>query len=629
MISTSEQAFIEKLNRLIDDNLGNPAFSIDAICQRLGVSRSQLHRTVKEQTALSTSLHIRKRRMLKAKALLLGTDLRISEIGDAVGVANPQNFSTYFTEEFGLSPTEFRKSRDALADAFPKAIPTPPAEPPWGRAAFWSRQRRLGAGAAAALLLAAGVVVFGWIHRQPESRTAAPTGNSIAVLPFANLGPADTNPVCEVVMGELHSSVSLVKNLKVIARSSSDRYRNTGKTTWQIGDELQVANVLKGSILKTGDQIQIKVEIVGTQDDIRTWAKTYRAPYGDVFELTDQIVQDVAGQLKLAVGVPASEKLALARTQNLEAYNLLLQGRQLLVSRLEPDLLTSLGRLDQALVLDSTFAEAYALKAIAYHLLLGSKKWDSPALHRLTEANALKAIQFDPTNSTAYAVLGSMYYATYQWQASGNAFRIALQYNPNDAQVHHWFGLLMRTTGHLDEAVRYSAQAIALDPLHPIFMGGYVSNCCVAGRFDLAREGIEKGRGLFDKSFSFQGALAYYWMCRADYGRAVAAFRQAQVENPDDKGQTPILMYCEAKRGNRPEALRFLRELTATTPRSDYERAVVYAGLAQADSSLHFLKKAADGGYLYRDTKAMPVFRPYHAHPVFKAVMRQFKLPEE
>ena len=105
MVPFSDHVVVEKLNRLIDDNLNQPAFSIDTICLALGISRSQLHRAIKEQTHLSTSLYIRKRRLLKARDLLLTTNRRISEICDAVGFANAQNFSTYFTEAFGVSPT--------------------------------------------------------------------------------------------------------------------------------------------------------------------------------------------------------------------------------------------------------------------------------------------------------------------------------------------------------------------------------------------------------------------------------------------------------------------------------------------------------------------------------------------
>ncbi|GAB3985246.1 hypothetical protein GCM10028807_00070 [Spirosoma daeguense] len=640
---TADKVLIEKLNQLIDDHLDESSFTVETICEKLGVSRSHLHRTLKAQTDLSISLYIRKRRLRRASHLLTTTDLRISEIGDLVGFTNPQNFSTYFIDEFKISPSEFRKQLSqptSKIEVFSPTLPLPDVAPlpnvvddsvsVNSSTPILKRKRNvvIYGSLVAMLLVIIAVGWYVWSYKSVSERSTQSASQSLVILPFLNLGDTNSNPACEGIMDDVHTSISTIKNLKVIARSSSDKYKDAKKTIWQIGDELQADNVLKGSVLKTRDQIQVKLDLISTKNDIRLWTKKYNTAYKDIFNLTDQIVRDVVQQLKVPSATSASEKLAFARTKNLDAYNLLLQGKQLQVSRMDEDLTKSISRLDQALALDSSFAELYAQKAVAYHLLMGSTKIDAQTSNRMTEENALKAIRLDPTNSTAYAVLGSLYYSTYQWQASENAFRIALQNNPNDAQAYHWYGLLMRTTGRLQEAIHYSSQAVSLDPLHPIFMAVYIINCSLAGQFDLAREGIEKGLGLFDKSFSFQSALAYYWMCQANYGKAVAAYRQAQIENPDDKGQTPILLYCEAKNGNRPKAIQFLQELKAPTARSHYERAVVFAGLNQADSSMYYLKKAADGGYLYRDTKVMPPFKPYHSHPLFKAVMRQFKLPE-
>ncbi len=631
---SADRLVIEKLNRLIDDNLNNPAFSVDTICQMLGVSRSQLHRIVKEQTQLSTSLYIRKYRLGKAAGLLLGTDLRISEISDLVGIQNPQNFSTYFIDEYKVSPTEYRKQYQKAVQPAGSPPPSQSANPAIGTEALLpllpataKKKQWRPVLLAASLLLLTGLGLYGWFNRRPVSRPDT-SERSVAMLPFIRLGMANDDPTSEAIMNEIHTSLLGFRNLKVISRSSSEKYRDSQKSTWQIGDELQVATILRGSVLKTADQLQVKVEIIDAKEDIRLWAHTYQATYKNLFTLTEQIVRDVIRELKLTTIPSASEKLAHVRTHNLTAYNLFVQGKQLLVSRLEPDLTEARNRFDQALRLDSTFAEAYAQKAIACHLLIGSAKTDNATLNRLTEENALKAIQLDPANSAAYSVLGSLYYSTYQWQASANAYRIALQYNPNDAQTCHWFRLLMRTTGQLDEAVRYSSRAIALDPLHPVMMSAYISNCALSGRFDSARAGIEAGRGLFDKSFAFQLGVAYYWLAREEYTRAAASFRQMLVLNPDDRGQIPLLLYCGARSGDRQEAIQFLRGLTTATPRSDYERAVVYAGLNQTDSSLYYLNKAAGGGYFYRDTKVMPPFRQYHTQPAFKAVLRRFNLPE-
>ena len=297
-----------------------------------------------------------------------------------------------------------------------------------------------------------------------------------------------------------------------------------------------------------------------------------------------------------------------------------------MLSRNTAELQESLVRLNYALALDSTFAEAWAFKAATTQLLPGAGKVESKKRDSLTEQYALHAIRLDPTNSTAYGVLGILYHATHQWQAGENAFRIALQHNPNDAQINYWYSILLRSMGRVKEAAEYSTRAVALDPLYPIILAGHILNCVYADRMDLAEKSIENGRGLFDNSFAYHMARGYYEMSRTEYTRAAAEFNRSQVLNPDDKGNTPLILYCEAKGGNRRKATTFLQDLTSTTPWDNYQRAVVYAGLNEGDSSLHYLKKAADEGYYFRDTKVTPVFQPYRKTLAFRAVLRRYNL---
>ncbi|WP_373513804.1 helix-turn-helix domain-containing protein [Persicitalea sp.] len=616
MIS-AEHTLLEKLDDLIDENLDDSSFSINGICETLGVSRSHLHRAVRDQTQNSTSRYIRQRRLLRAKELLMGTDLRISEICDAVGITNPQNFSTYFTEEFQVSPTQFRKYHTE-----PENLVAPPSVGPAARPA----RRRPYAVLAAIALLLIGAGCYQWFKQTSEA--VAPEASSLAVLPFTNLGNTDSNPACESIMDDIYTSAALIDNLNVIARSSSDRFKGTGKGILQIGEELRVAHVLKGSFLRTDDQVQIKIDLVSTQKDGRSWTKNYHAAYKDIFQLTEQIVTDIARQLERTRGASAAEKLQLARTQNIEAYNAFLQGRQLMNTRTNADLLASIARFERAIALDSTFAEAYAYQAAAHLLLLGPNDAEAQKQRRLTEQTALNAIRLDPTNSTAYAVLGALYHTTQQWQASETAFRIALQHNPNDAQANYWYSLLLRSVGRVDEAVTYSTRAVTLDPLYPVILAGHILNCTYAGQFGLAKENIESGRVLFNNSFAYHMVKAYYSMNQADYAQAVAAFERGMELNPDDKGQIPLLMYCEAKRGNRQKADAFIQGLVGASPWENYQRAVVYAGLSKADSSLYYLKKAADGGYYFRDTKVIQVFEPYHSSLTFRAVLRRYNLAD-
>ena len=108
-MKASETVLLDKFNAIIERNFHNSDFGIDEICLELGTSRSNLYRYIKEKTQLSTSLYIRQRKLIKAKELLETTEMRTAEICYLLGIDSPQNFSKYFAQEFGLTPTAYRK----------------------------------------------------------------------------------------------------------------------------------------------------------------------------------------------------------------------------------------------------------------------------------------------------------------------------------------------------------------------------------------------------------------------------------------------------------------------------------------------------------------------------------------
>ncbi|GAA4398724.1 hypothetical protein GCM10023187_09610 [Nibrella viscosa] len=642
----SEDDFIPKLKSLIEANIDDSTFSVDTICAELGISRSQLHRIVKEQSNVSITLYVRKVRLEKAKYLLANTALRISEVADRVGINHPQNFSKYFITEFAISPTEYRRLHQALpAEAkfpVPQANPEPPVSLPpplttdqaplilpGKRTAIFPKNINRWTLYGVLLL---GILLILSIYLRtyilPATRPVDSIQNSLAVLPLINIGPPNTNPVCEGLMDDIHTGVSLIPHLRVTARSSSDQYRSTQKSIWQISEDLQVANILRGKMLKIGEQIQMKIELINAKENRPIWTKIYTVAYRDMFQLTEQVTQDVARELGLENNRIAPEKLTLARTRNIVAYNNFLQGRQLVITRNKDKVLEGMAKIDQALALDSTFAEAQAFKGLAYSLLANSNYIANPAkAYELAQQHALKAIHFSPTNSTAYGVLGTIYADTYQWKAAEASFLIALQHNPNDAQINYWYSLLLRSTGRLDEAIRYSTKAVALDPLYPVILTGHAVNYVYANRYDLAQASLNSGRALFGDLFIFHVGHGYFYLAKENYQAASTSFSHGLTLNPQYTVIIPTLMYCEAKRGNRAKAVAYLRTLTAKTPRTYYDKAVVFAGLSQKDSCLYYLKTAADRGYIYKDMKVVPLFRDYRTEPVFQAILRQYRLP--
>ncbi len=634
---STNQEFLDKLNQLIEENLDDSSLTVSRIQRELGVSRTQLHRMVKEETGLSTTLYVRRVRLRKAKQLLLITNQRISEVGNATGIASPQNFSKYFVQEFGISPTELRRLHEQSAPAenpetpIDLPEPAPVEEPLLNQPATHDRpvpnNRWLLVGLA--LLVVAGV---GWGVWHFESKGVAPTvaeyasinGNSLVLLPLET--QEEDADFAEGVTERLHTSLLLLTDLKVIAKISADQYRRTNKLPTDIGRELSVAHVLKGTAVHRGDKVEIELQLVSTADGSELWTEAYAGKKEDVFKIMNAVVREVAKQLDQEISPALARQLNRTPTQNLQAYNLYLQARSMMVNREQRKLAGSLRLLDRALGLDPDFAEAYAQKATAYNLLGNLGYEGRETTLNLAEQNALKAIQLDSRNATAYATLGNIYRDQYKWEQSRTAYLIALELNPNNALIIYWYSLLLREIGKPAEAMQYSARAVELDPLYPVILAGHIRNCGYAGRNELATQLIERGKTVFDDSFVLYMTWGYLHMERSEYELALTRFSKMNELNPNLVSFKPQILFCQARLGDTAAIAPYLKTL-GDTPDDDLNRSVVYAGLNRVEASITSMQRAAKRGVIPKDMLFHPAFRLHHHDPRFLKILRDFGLP--
>jgi adenylate cyclase len=549
-----ENPFLDKVNQLIDKNTQNPAYSIDEICRDLGISRSQLFRHIKEKTGLSPSLYIRQRRIHKGKKLLDNTPLKIAEIAYQVGIDSPQSFSKYFTDEFGISPSEYRKPRE---DGHTDLIAPPPNLKTLTNVhqftAFKINYRWIGLGAVLLIL----ATIFGWqqINESKDSTTMAlasfplPNENSVAVLPFKNLGAAETNLFSDGVMEQIHTSISLINNLTVISKTSSLRYRDTGKTITQIAKELNISYILAGTVLQTGNAVRINIELIKANEDRVVWTNNYEGNVSTIFSYMSTVAKGIANELNQKLSAAQSKKIDRALTANLEAYNEYLKGKQLQLTRAKVGLEASIRCFDNAFALDPTFADAYSYKASSYYLLGSLDYMDLKKSYQMAEKNALTAIRLDENNGMAYAILANVYRSQNKWEQSLSTYQIALKHSPNDAQINYWYSLALRSVGKLGEAILYSTKAVTLDPLSAVIIVGHIGNCSYAGRFDLAEKSIKDGAVLFSDSYLYYYATAFYFINKHDYKAALEEFRKSDRLNSDVKSIKTFIVYCQLKQG--------------------------------------------------------------------------------
>lgn len=632
-MSVSEKLILENLSQLIGRNIGNSALSLDDICKELGISRSHLHRIVKEQTGLSTTLFIRRIRLEKAKELLSTTDFRITEIADKIGIDSPPNFSKYFLQTFDISPTDYRRLTKISANG-----EVSHKENQLVNDSFLDNSAKKNRFSAkiflqitALLVLTAVVIYFGVINlkkapndKETSADYAPHYDNSIAVLPFQSL---DNNAIfANGIFEEIHSSLSLIDNLKVIAQTSSNQYKDTKKTNWQIGDELQVAYLLQGKVKETNNRVKISLALIRAEDDIEVWTKDYEGELGNVFNLMNDIVKNLAAELKQEITPKLSQKLDRIPTKSIEAYNAFLQGQVLMKTRAKEKLAESLVKFDNALAIDPDFAEAYAYKAIAYHLGSNMGYTDTKTSFDLAEQSALAAIKIEVENGTAYATLGNIYRDQFKWQQAQTFYEIALKYKPNDAQTLYWYSLLLRSTGKLSAAIQYSTKAVTLDPLYPVILAGHIVNCAYAGKDSLAQKSIDEGRLIFDNSFIYYMGKGYFYLNKDDFAAALKEFKKVEELNPSMRYFNTMPAFCEAKLGHKNLALKLLKTY-GNDPQDYISQSMLQASLGQKDSCLIYLQKAADLGVTHTDLLVHPAFKFVRQDARFKAVLQKFGLP--
>jgi len=293
--------------------------------------------------------------------------------------------------------------------------------------------------------------------------------NSIAVLPLDSLSDdPDQDYFAAGMHDALITVLSKISSLKVISRTSTNRYKDTEKSMREIGRELGVETILEGSVYRVGDQVRIVIQAIDADSDEHIWAENYEREMKDVLALQNDVVRAVAESIRLTL-TPAEEALlASAPEINPETYEAYLKG-MFHINRGGPKgFKLGLQYLNEAVENDPNDAFAHAGLALAY-VSIGHIRNDADAFEKAkTEAN--RALELDDTLAQAHLALAdvSLYY-DWDWATAESAFKYALELNPNLADAHVHYAWFLELIGHMDEAIEMMGRATELDPLMPLW----------------------------------------------------------------------------------------------------------------------------------------------------------------
>jgi len=481
-------------------------------------------------------------------------------------------------------------------------------------------------------LLATGLLIFQLVRSKSTARAqvtaaATPAPKSIAVLPLLNeSGDPKDEYFSDGLSEELIAALSQIKELKVIGRSSSFRFRDTKEEPKTIGEKLGVSTLLEGTVRKQGDRVRIVAELINAADGIQLWSRTFERELKDIFAVQAEIANAVATSLELTFRGAKDTVVANASTASVEAHNAYLQGHFYFVRRNLDDYRKAVGFFNQAIRIDPDYALAYAERSEAWtfigDLAIGEKKdaW-AAAKH-----DAEKAVEVGPNLAEAHAALGWVrFFSEWKFSEGLAELRHANELAPANPTANDLLARVLVYVGQIQQAEKLARQAIELDPLAVVARGNLARILLAEGKLDEADAEARKAAELQPT-----GAASHRWqvLVAIQRGDGETALREAQLE-PNEAYRRFELALAHYARGDRPAADAALSEMIARDRNLlAYQIAEVYAVRGETDKAFEWLRISFDN----HDTGTLsllidPLLRGLRDDPRYKDLLAKLGLP--
>ncbi len=457
--------------------------------------------------------------------------------------------------------------------------------------------------------------------RPAESR-AVIAEKSIAVLPFADLSEKkDQEYFSDGLAEELLDMLAKTPGLHVIARTSSFSFKGKSDDIPAIGTKLRVANILEGSVRKSGDHLRVTTQLVRADTAEHLWSETYEASGKDIFKVQDEIAAAVVSVLKLKLMQGQGTK----GTGNPDAYNAYLLGRQHQRKETQEELRRAIAAYQRAVALDPHYAAAIAGLASAEYQMADITA-DLTGLN-VAKRDAAQAIVEGPDQAEGYAVRGSIRSRVdWDWAGALADLEKAIALSPGDAGVQHSYGTLLGLLGRFPEATTSLRTATRLDPLSP-------SAWDDLGLVLMASRDYQGARQAFGRELEIQPEDPYgldnlgtLQLITRDPAAALATYGKISEAPLRDTG----VAMAEHSLGHERQSQQALETAIATGTRGFASQiADVFAWRNQKDEAIEWLERAReqhDGGLAELNTDVLVT--SLYDDPRFTALRRKIHLPD-
>jgi len=456
---------------------------------------------------------------------------------------------------------------------------------------------------------------------------------ALAVLPFTNMSEDKEDEYFSDGLSEdVINALTKIPGLRVTARTSSFAFRGKELEIREIGARLAVDKILEGSVRRAGNRIRVTAQLINVSDACHLWSERYEREVTDVFAIQDEISQAIAG--KLRVGLGQERQTSRRPTENLEAYNLYLQGRHHLAKWTPEGFARAKECFEKTVALDPGFALAYdALSELYWYLgffgFIQPKEAFSVGIWA-----ALRAVEIDDTLAETHALVG-MYRKEldYNWPEVHREMKRALELNPSSPTVRLRIALSgLMPLGRLKESVEALKFVIESDPLS-LFNRWWLAIMCYLARDN--DHSLEQAQFIIDIDPSYYAGHWMRGMICLDKGmlrEAIAEFREAVTLSGNIPLMLGMLGWALGSAGEAGEANAILDRLSEIS-RAAYVPpccfAWIHIGLGHVDDAFAWMDRAIDArDPMIMPIKSYPFLDPLRTDPRFHALLRKMKLEE-
>jgi adenylate cyclase len=498
----------------------------------------------------------------------------------------------------------------------------------------WQPSTRTLAGGAIAILVLLVIGVGWWWTTQPRRTPASPETasriTSLAVLPFKNYS-ADANQeyFADGMTDLLTTELSGIGAITVKSHQSALKFKNSTKSTPEIGEELHVDGIVEGSVMRDGNEVTVNVQLIEAPTDRHLWAKKFERDVTNIFKMRNEVVEAIAHEIQAAISPEQSSRLSSARSVNPDALQEYLLGRQAWNRQSEKGLDEALEHFNRAKEVDPEFALAWAGLADVYWSAADA---NIPATEAGLKAKAAadRALQLDDSLAEAHTAEGAIAANDFRWADSEREFHRAIELNPNYAPAHWQYGWLLIWVGRIDEAQTQMQRAVELDPLSAVMTMDVCVPYALKKDYDTAIAQSHKAMELDPGFFLPHFGLGWIEILRQNYANAIQEFRAAQAldTNPIITG---YLGFTYGRSGQKDKAVETLNELNQLAQRrfvTPFCQALVYAGIGEDSKAIDWLEKAYQERSVWIGwLKVQPLLDPLRSDPRFQALYKKMNFP--